>query len=121
MLAALLAAAAPPPMTATDPAEPNRSCAVPQPGIDIPHGLQHGSSPEAVGHTGGDDQRVVGFHPLVAVGLTDTDRAGREVGAGERAVHGADAIEFAEPVEADPVIACPVIGPGQPRCRAPDR
>ena len=49
------------------------------------------------------------------MGIAHTNRTGGQIDSGHRAVHGPDPIEFTEPVEGDPVVARPVVGPGQSR------
>ena len=78
MFAALLTAAAPPPTTMTDRAAASRWCGGAQVGADLVRRLQRRLPPEAVGDTGGDDERVVRI-PVVepSASCTATVRAAR--------------------------------------------
>ena len=113
-LAALLTAAAPPPMTAIDPAAGETVVGGTQVGTDLVGGLQIRLPPEAVADAGRDDQRVVGFGDLGAVGAAAEHRAGRQVHPGERRLNGADPVQSAELLERDPVVPRPVLRPRQP-------
>ena len=86
----------------------------PEAGLDLGERLEVGAAPEAVGDAGRDHQGVVRLGGRGSIGETYVDRAGLQVEAGERAVDRADVVEAAVAVEADEVVALPVLGAGQP-------
>ena len=78
-------------------------------------GPDAGLAPEPVAHTGRDHEDVVRLLLCAAVGTADRDVPGAQVRTHELTLHRPRGAQPAVAVEADPVVASPVVGAGEPQ------